>query len=81
MALTRKIAYPVVDLRLGLAFPNVASQKQVIIGPSGKVGRSDKSSGNGIGASVKSPLGRSIEGGPMARFSLYCIPQFCVQHR
>ena len=69
------------DLRCGLMFANEASQKHVSIGPFGGVGNGGSSGGNDIGASDKSPSGRSIEGGPLEKFVLHCMPHLSVRQR
>ena len=58
VAPARTIAQPVVDLCFGLTLAKAALTKHMIVGSSGKVGKSDGSAGNGIGGSLKSPSGR-----------------------
>ena len=67
--------YPVVDLRRVLIFANDASQKQVSVGPVGSAGNLGNSGGSGMGASEKSPSGRSTEGRPLGKLVLWRMPQ------
>ena len=65
----RNMAYPVVDFRLGLTFAYAASTKQVMVVSFGSDGNGGKSGGSGIGGSLKSPLGKSSEDGPVERLT------------
>ena len=67
--LARKIAYLVVYFRFSLTLAYAASTKQVIVGTFGKSGNGGKSEGNGIGGSLKSPLGSSNEDGPVLKLT------------
>ena len=73
--------YPVVDLHCGLMFANDALQKQMSISPFSNVGNSGNSGSDSMGASEKSPSGRLIEGRPLEKFVLYCMPQLRMQQR
>ena len=77
--LARNVAQPAAHLRSSFASTCAASAKQTTAGSFGGVRKFGSSSGEGIGGSLKSPLGRLIAGGPVEWFILCQISCFCVQ--